>query len=83
MVDADVTISTNPNKRLKFYGGIGLSLDLSVAPRTTIAYSTSSSLEQDETWFNTFDNDFENDDTFENYGNDGGFFGRIYVPCRC
>lgn len=80
MVDADVTISTNPNKRFKFYGGVGLSIGLSVAPYTTISYSTSSSLEQSETQFNTFDSESEFDDTFENFRNEAGFFGRVYLP---
>ena len=57
-----------------------MSLGLSVAPLKTIAYNTSSSLEQEETQFNSFDSEFEYDGTFENFRNDGGFFGRVYVP---
>jgi hypothetical protein len=80
MVDADVTVSTDPNKRWKFYGGIGLSLGLSVAPYTSISYNTRSALEQSENRFNTFDNESDSETTVEKFRNDGGFFGRLYVP---
>ena len=80
MVDADVTISTNPIKRFKFYGGVGLSLGLSVSPYTSIFYNTTSELEQSDSQFNTFDREWELDGTYEKFRNKGGFFGRVYVP---
>ena len=74
------TISTNPIKRFKFYGGVGLSLGLSVSPYTSIFYNTTSELEQSDSQFNTFDREWELDGTYEKFRNKGGFFGRVYVP---
>lgn len=80
MVDADIVISTNPNKRWKFYGGIGLSVGLSVAPYTTISYDTRSNLEEQDRPNDGFNSDFEFENTTERFRNDGGFFGRVYMP---
>lgn len=80
MVDADVVISTNSKKRWKFYGGVGLSLGLSVAPYTTISYDTRSNVEEQDRSNNGFNSDFEYENTEERFRNDGGFFGRVYLP---
>ena len=79
MVDGDVTISTNPEKRWKFYTGIGVSLGLSVSPRTEVSYNSWSYVENQ-----LFNNDRElssnNDDRSEEFANKTGFFGRVYIP---
>lgn len=78
MVDGDVTISTDPSKRFKFYGGIGFSLGFSAAASTDIIYSTTSNvniIEDEESSF-----EFEIDGSSERFRNDGGLFGRVYLP---
>lgn len=79
MLDGDVTISTNPNKRFKFYGGVGLSLGLSVSPSTTISYNTTSRL-RNEIRTDDFNSDFDSESTYDSYRNKSGFFGRLYLP---
>lgn len=80
MIDADVTVSTNPNKRWKFYGGIGFSLGVSVAPQTTISYNASSSLDRNVNFDEIYQPGFDSEFDYESFGNDAGFFGRVYVP---
>ncbi len=78
MLDGDVTISTNPQKRWKFYAGIGVSLGLSVSPTTEISYTSNSYIEgridEDEEFY------LESDGNTERFSNKGGFFGRVYLP---
>jgi len=78
MLDGDVIISTDPQKRWKFYAGVGLSLGLSVSPRTEIASISYSYI--DGRGNEIEDLDYQNEGNLERYSNKGGFFGRVYLP---
>ena len=79
MLDGDVTISTNPERRWKFYTGIGVSLGLSVSPRTEVNYDSWSYIED-----RLLNNDRQSSDDYEvrseEFANKTGFFGRVYIP---
>jgi hypothetical protein len=79
MVDGDVTISTNPDRRWKFYTGIGVSLGLSVSPRTEVNYDSWSYVEDGlSDNYRKSSNDYEG--SSEEFANKTGFFGRVYIP---
>ena len=79
-LNGGVTLSSNPDKKFKFYIGLEGSLGYSINSHTYLSYNNYSVIESD---FSEFDRYVESDDNsfeFERVENKNGFSGRVSIP---